>query len=300
MGTAKQILAGAELMQAVEKIEELRTVPTVLQKILSELMNPEANLEEIARLVMQDSVLSAKVLRLVNSPFIGLSREITSLKQAIVLLGMKRIRNLVLTTFMIQQFPLRDGELPAWHFWAHALGTAQCTTFLNIQSDGLPGELYYLAGLLHDIGEIVLAQYFPEEFSFVYQFARQSQIGLYKAEKEILDVTHCEIGETLAERWGFPEAVRSVIAFHHRPEHAQKDVPLVAAVHISNLFTKVYGLNYNIYEPTLLSVKDVPSFKILSSHSPQAMERDWETFSLELMDRFQKISVSVKHMFEES
>jgi len=300
METEKRTLSGSDLLQALDQVEELKTVPTLLQKILSELLKPDADLDEIARLVLQDSVLSAKVLRLVNSPYIGLSREITSLKQAIVLLGMKRIRNLVLTTFLIQQFPLRNVELPAWHFWAHALGTAQCAAFLNLHSEETSSEMYYLAGLLHDIGEIVLAQYFPEEFGFVYQFARQAPMGLYQAEKEILGITHCELGATLAERWGFPEPVRNVIASHHTPDRAKDDPLLVAAVHLSDLFTKLYGLNYNIFEPMMLSIREVPSFQMLSSHYPDAMERDWEAFSLELMDRFQKISFSVKQMFEAS
>ncbi len=299
MALAEKALRTSDILHALEHADELRTIPTVLQKILAQITEPEASIEEIADLVVKDSVLSAKVLQLANSPYIGLSREICSLKQAIVLLGMRRIRNLVLTTLLIQQFPLRGVELPPWHFWAHALGTAQGASLLNLEKNRFTDELYYTAGLLHDIGEIALAQYFPDEFSFVYQMACEKQMGLYQAEMEVLGISHCEIGALLAEKWSFPEPLREVLAFHHTPERAENFPVLVAAVNFTDIFTQMYGLNYGIYQPMMISVEQLKSFQILKANHPEAMARDWEAFSLELMDRFQKIAESVKGLFNE-
>jgi|Deesub1362B_J571_1020462.scaffolds.fasta_scaffold03973_3 putative nucleotidyltransferase with HDIG domain len=290
----------AGILGRLSTITELKTVPASLHRILQEASDPDADIAEVADVIMQDQVLASKVLRFVNSPYFGLVREVVTLKQAIVLLGLRRIRDIVLTTLLVEAFPLRDVTLPATTFWAHALGCAQAAVLLDPEQRYPVDDLYYLAGLLHDLGEVVLAQYFPEEFSLVYGIARERQWSLYQAEKEVLEITHCEVGAVVARQWNFPEAVVEAIEYHHQPGKAPEDPILVSVVHLADLFSRLFGLNYGLYEKMLVTIREEESFQILKERYPDKMNRDWEKFSLDVMERFREIGKSVKMVFGET
>ena len=266
MSSAIELKTAPEILEFLDSADSLHTVPIVLNKTIQALSNPEADLQEIADLVMKDPILTAKILRLVNSPFIGLPREITSLKQAIVFLGLKRIRDIVLTTATMENFPLSSSTISINKFWAHALGCAKGASLLNVEKKFPDSDTFFIAGLLHDIGEVAFAQFFPNEFSFVYEEAKIIGGSLYKVEKDLIGITHCDIGAKLAESWNFPPYVIDAIQYHHSPELAEENEFLVAVINLADVFARLLGLNYGINEQFVLSIQKEYSFQVLLKH----------------------------------
>ncbi len=300
MATSPQIAKRTEILEALEYIESLQTIPVTMNQIMQKLSDPNADIQEIAEFLLHDQVLTAKVLRLVNSPFVGLPREIKSLKQAIILLGLRRIRDLVFTTLTIQHFRLNSTTLTANHFWSHALGCAKGAVLLDPSKEYPRNDAYYVAGLLHDIGELILAQYFQNEFDQVYKYASENSMSLYLAEDHILGINHCEIGARLAEKWRFPATMVQVIRNHHTPELAETDSLIISIISLSDILTRLLGLNYGVYEAIMVSIKELPSFSVLRNHYHAISDLDWERFSMELMDQFQQIALSVRRYFQQN
>ncbi len=298
MVSSKKIKKGSEILDALASIQAIRTIPTVLHQILAEISNPDVEIRKIAVLIMKDQALTVGVLRLVNSTLYFPARKVTSLKHAIILLGLKKIRDIVLTTVLINHFNLSKATVPQNYFWEHALGCAKGAALLEKKSDYPADDVYYVAGLVHDIGELIWAQYFPDEFKFVYNHANEKSINLFEGENELFGITHCDLGEKLAMMWKFPPYLIQTIKYHHSPELAQHDQKLVATVNLSDIFTRLLGLNYGIYEAMMISLDELPSFKILQKNCNDYAGRDWKRFSMELTDQFQIITESVKKIFE--
>ena len=298
MDKVNHIKSGTDILNELESIRELQTIPTTINKILQEISDPNANMDKIANLIMNDQVLTVGVLKLVNSSYFALSKKITSLRHGIVLLGLKKIRDVVLTTVLLDHFHIDSSILNRNYFWSHALGCAKGASFLEPANNNVSSDMFYVAGLIHDIGELILAQYFPNEFRLVYETAHNNSCDLYQTEKEILGITHCEIGEKFAIRWNFPTPIINAIKYHHFPEEAGGDQLIAAVINLSDLFARLLGLNYGINESLLISIAEQPGFKILKEYNNSLENEDWERFSLDLTEQYKQIIESVNNYFK--
>lgn len=211
-------------------VEAVKPIPQVALKIIRMINDSEYDVDDIAHEVAKDQVLSAKVLRLCNSVFFGLKKKVDSIGHAIVLLGDKRFVRLAVSAGVEELFPESGGySLCKGGLYYHALRMALLCESLGPYFDETSGGLAYTAGLVHDIGKVVLDQYMARVFPLFYRRMSEDGLELVMVEKEAFGMDHCEAGLRLARRWGLPSNLSDAIAYHHRPEAACE------AKHLANL-----------------------------------------------------------------
>ncbi|MDZ7372333.1 MAG: HDOD domain-containing protein [candidate division KSB1 bacterium] len=243
-------MAGLEnaerLSRIIQRIRSLPTLPAVYAKVHEAMRAPESSASQIARLIEADQALASKVLRLVNSSYFGLPRKITSLRQAIVLLGFNAVRNALLALSVVQAFGKDSrGDFDRVEFWKHALGTGATARFLSETWKIGSEEEAYVAGILHDIGKILLDQFLHAEFMQCLAISQMEGISLFDAERRVLGVTHCDVGEYLGEQWGLPPKLIEGIALHHRPKILRSDPKLVALVNLADTLTRQMAIGHS-------------------------------------------------------
>lgn len=233
-----------EILKAkIERIAALPTLPQVVTKIAAMIESPETSVADIGRLIAKDQVLSARVLKMVNSAFYGFSRRVSTVTHAVVLLGFNVVKGLVVSVsvFDLLQHAKGDG-LDRKRLWDHAIGTARIAGILARKVKLHEPEEAVVAGLLHDIGKIVLCAYLPDEFAGVVELAKRRHLMMVEAEKELLGVGHGRIGRWLLERWALPAKLVEPIALHHAP-HLAREAPLTAAiVHLADILCIASGI----------------------------------------------------------
>lgn len=229
--------------QVVSNIRNLPTPPVVFHQIQKVLNDPKVSAAQVAAILAEDPAMSVKVLKMTNSAFYGLSREIESVKQAVVIIGMEAIRNLVLSASVLDMFKgkANDQEFQE-KFWRHSLATAFCSRILarRLRSKGMVDpDAAFSAGLLHDIGKIVLCCFLPTEYEkFVQEREQNRTAASYEIEEKALGYTHAQIGSLLAVQWKLPTKLGESITFHHQPELPAVPEPVCYIVHLANYIAK--------------------------------------------------------------
>jgi putative nucleotidyltransferase with HDIG domain len=284
-----EILVGA--------IDDLPTIPVVATQVLSLLDNPDVSIEEIADLMLSDQVMTARVMKLINSPVYRPAQEVTSLKRALVFLGLRHVRELALTTSVINAFDGNSGALELTAFWEHSFGVGMVSKIIAQKAGYKDLEKAYIAGIIHDLGEVFLSNFLREPFAEVLEHVKNHPVKLVDAEAEMLGTTHCEIGLCMARKWNFPEAYCEVIACHHSPAEATVDPILCAIVNLSDLFCTVRELNYGGREWISFNLSDEEAWKILKQASPSLAQMDVERFCYELDDAIPDVKNLVASIF---
>ncbi|PWB71589.1 HD family phosphohydrolase [candidate division GN15 bacterium] len=229
--------------QVVSNIRNLPTPPVVFHQIQKVLNDPKVSAAQVAAILAEDPAMSVKVLKMTNSAFYGLSREIESVKQAVVIIGMEAIRNLVLSASVLDMFKGKttDQEFQE-KFWRHSLATAFCSRILarKLRSKGIVDpDAAFSAGLLHDIGKIVLCCFLPTEYEkYVQEREQDRSAASYQIEEKALGYTHAQIGSLLAVQWKLPTKLGESITFHHQPELPAVPEPICYMVHLANYIAK--------------------------------------------------------------
>ena len=226
----------ANIDRLLDDIVTLPSAPTVLVKVTQMIDNPSASFKNLAETISADPSISMKVLRLVNSAYYGVRQRVGSLEHAISLLGLKVVKNLVLTATVFRTFSSAPpGEEPLFEreqFWLHCVGTGIVARMLARSAPsgvGVDPEEAFAAGLLHDVGKIILEQHLHKQFQQALEESAASGVPLYVCEKNTIGVNHAQIGAKLAERWKLPEELVRAISHHHPP--ADEDtIPYCAAL----------------------------------------------------------------------
>ncbi|MBI4000316.1 MAG: HDOD domain-containing protein [Nitrospira defluvii] len=226
--------AKVDLHRRIEQVGELPTLPHVVQKLASMIGRTNVSAEEIGTLIEKDQVLSAKVLRLANSPFYGFPSRIASVAHAVVVLGLNVVKGLTLcaTAFdMMKNAGMNE-------LWRHSLGVAITAHILGTKAALKNPEEVFVAGLLHDIGKVVLYVKWPDVGRQITAATRKTSRSLIENEQELFEVTHADVGGWLATAWHLPTSLREPILYHHNPT-AALDAPLQAAiVHVADVLVK--------------------------------------------------------------
>jgi putative nucleotidyltransferase with HDIG domain len=206
--------------------------------------NPRSSARDLALVITDDQVLTARLLRLVNSSFYGFPQRITTITGAIVLLGFDAIRHLLLTTSVFDIFSDRNSNLQAAResLWDHSLGCAVAAKVIGKHIRHEKVEELFVCALLHDIGKIVSMVYAQQDYDAATQLAAQKDILFIAAENEILDYTHADTGRLLAERWNLPAMVADAIYYHHVPNRAGEYAQEAAVVHLADIFCRALQL----------------------------------------------------------
>jgi len=235
-----------DVKDLLKSVTKLPTLPTVAFEIIKIANDPKTAAEDLSKILIMDQSLSAKVLRMVNSSYYSVRNKISSIKQAVVILGFESVRSLGLSTAIMDKFGLEETAegFSRKEFWKHSLGVAMTSRLIarKIRCDRDTEEFYYMAGLMHDIGKVIMDQYFPENFAQVIVRIKERGVSFLQVELEMNGITHDEIGAFLAGQWNLPENIVNAIRYHHRPLEATADQKIVYAVHFANILTKTKGM----------------------------------------------------------
>ncbi|MDR2578144.1 MAG: HDOD domain-containing protein [Chitinispirillales bacterium] len=235
-----------DISQRLQAIKSLQTQPAVIAKISQMLQNPATNADELGYAIRTDQVLASTVLKLVNSAFYGFPGKIGSISHAIVLLGFSTVKNIVLTASVHEMFKMNTdadtGSFNAPSFWEHSLAcgvAAQCLA----QVVGYDNkEECFVAGLLHDIGKVVLFQVAPDEFTRVIDCTNKTRTLFYDSECKLLGINHQEVGGMLIEQWRLPPQILNAVSYHHTPASiTEGDSRLASIVHCADIFARALG-----------------------------------------------------------
>ncbi len=226
------------LQMVVADLDRLPALPEVVQDLMDFLQRPEVDVSQVAYRIARDPVLAAKLLRVANSSFYGLQRQVATIPDALAMLGLRAVRTLVIGAAVVTQFQsLVVGGFDQRAFWLHSAGTALCARVLAREL-GTNMENSFTAGLLHDIGRLILAARFPEKYRSVMAYRAEHDCPPIKAEQEVLGFDHTQIGAALAMRWNFPAEIAVAIASHHKPMDMPAD-SLVDQVHLADVMAHV-------------------------------------------------------------
>ncbi len=229
----------------LECIDNLPTLPTVFTKVTELINKPNVTARQIAEVIETDQAISMKLLKIVNSPFFGFSRKILTVQDAVVLLGFNATRNTVTSISIFNTMNTSSDEelFDMTEFWKHSIGTGMVARFLA-RKVHIDPENAFVAGIIHDIGKIILQQYFKDELTKVIKVMKEKNKSFFEAELEVYRGTHCDLGCYLADKWNLPFPLVEVIDLHHTPGEASEDPKLVSVIHIANSVTKGLGLGF--------------------------------------------------------
>lgn len=227
------------LRHKVESINTLPTVPSVLKRLSSIIEKPRITIVEISSFISNDPALTTKVLKMVNSAIYGFPGRIASVSHATMLLGLNVIKGLLLG---VSVFELMQKTMNG--LYEHSLACAIASRVIAQKKNLKEPEEVSVAGLLHDIGKVILVLEFAQEYEAAMKEAKEKKLPIFEAEKNQFSATHADAGGWLAEKWRFPRNLIEVIEYHHRPALA-KNAPLeTAIVHVADLLVRARGFGF--------------------------------------------------------
>jgi len=207
-----------ELEDFIEQLKNLPTLPPVAVKILEVASDENSSRQEITRLVETDQSLTAKILRIANSAFVGVSREVATVEKAVALLGLDFVRSMALSILVVNTFETDENEAFSMsEFWHHSFACAIAGELLAEKLHYPRPEEAFVAGLLHDLGKLVLFRWNPALYQLVVSSAKDTHSGLLQQEESQLGIGHTKVAKILMESWKFPESLVSAAWLHHQP-----------------------------------------------------------------------------------
>ncbi len=269
----REQINGHPVKAVISSLDTLPALPDLYQQLTEELEKKDPDIKVLARIISMDIGMSAKLLKLVNSSFFGFCRHIVSMEQAVILLGIKIVKALILSVHIFSVYDLTN--VPGFSLkklWEHCLCTANLAQKLAIL-EGLPKEYAedcYFAGLFHDIGKLILASQLPEEYNTILDRIRNRKISVQEAENLVLGTSHSQVGGYLLGVWGFPDDIVEAVTFHHQPSQSQPGLRALTVTHAANVLER----RYNIFNPGY----NLPqySFDYLNALHLTGRLKDWE------------------------
>jgi len=246
-------------MQRELKKVELPSVPHVALKLLNLLNISNINLQKIEEVILSDQALTAKILKIANSAFYGLRRQIQLVNEAINVLGFKTLKDIVIIASVrdvYKVFGLIEKKI-----WEHGVGVSFASGILTDFVPIVKKDEANLAGLLHDVGKIIINNNFPQEYANCMNIVNQNKINFLDVERELFGFDHAEAGGMLAEKWGFADELKTVILNHHNLEYIKKcedlhEKSLLLIVALADSICTRLGVGYKDSMPEL--IKDEP------------------------------------------
>lgn len=262
------------LEKRLAEVEDLPALPTIITQLEAAFQSDDSDAADVAEIITEDPVLASRVLKVANSVFYGISdSEIVSIKDAVARIGFAETRRLCTTLSLIKITGDVGGDLDHKLFWKHSLVVAVTTGVLaeysSVVADVNKDETY-MAGLLHDIGVLILDQYFADVYREIKEIGEREGVSRHAVEQYELGLDHGEIGGKLLEGWGLPKGIVEAVRWHHQPERAEEQYKsLVETVHLAEFVSTCLGVGDGgdgiplgfddmAWEDLDLSVDDIP------------------------------------------
>lgn len=267
--------------QLVQRIRDVPSLPSVVDHILSLMSKPDTPASRISDLIAFDPGLTSKVLRMVNSAAYGVQRHISSIQHGIMILGFNTVRGIVLSASVLKLFDGKShpGGLDHEAFWWHSTSTALAAQTIAKEKKLPIHEDAFTAGMLHDIGKLVLDVYFPQQYlPILEQAPLHHGAEFYLLEMEKLHTNHSLVGARLGEKWKLPNNIIEVIAHHHQPSLALENTMLVHVVSLANDFARLAIYNAGLFSFSALRQESLEYLGINEDEADQLFRLSLESF----------------------
>ena len=238
------------IWMTLEKIKDLPTLPSVYFKLNQLLKDNQASIEKVAHIIELDPAMSSRILHLVNSAFYGVRQESNSIAHAVMILGFNAVKNAVVSVAILDTFTFKDRyeNFDIADFWRHAVSVAVLNKQLAERSRLVTPEDAFIAGLLHDIGKIIMLKYFKEDFGKVWETMQKTKCSFADAEQEVASIDHVQIGAYLARKWQLPEPIIQAIAGHHYYMSSSESTGMIESLMLADALANAsYQINPDDY-----------------------------------------------------
>jgi HD-like signal output (HDOD) protein len=222
----------------IEKAGNLATLPSIYMRLRTVIDDARSSNREVAALISEDAALAARLLQIANSSFYGFTSNIDTITRAVTVIGPKQIMNIVMATSVLDMFDgIPEERISMQGFWRASISCGVTARILATYRRAINVERFFVAGLLHDIGRLVMYQGLGEEYWDIIKYSDESGTLLHIAEKEKLGFDHCEIGGLLLKKWALPEHMVDAVRFHHRTVNSSYNCIDAAIVHVAEVIS---------------------------------------------------------------
>ena len=273
-----------EFRAALRQTKNLPTLPGIVAKLTKLADDPDTTTEHMGRVISQDYILAAKLLKLVNSAFYGFPQRISSISSAIILLGFNVVKSLIISASIFEVMEDQDVEL-----WQHSLGCAVVCSVIAKRMGVKEPEEVSTAGLIHDIGKVAIKMELPQEYEMINRLVRERKVSMRQAEMEILGLDHAEAGGWLAKGWNLPPKLIEPVSCHHDPRKAHSEQVTSSIIHFSDIVIR--GMGYGHAGDNKVPMLSKRAWELLNFNATdideiveQVEEKLWDVkgFSLEI------------------
>ena len=232
-----------EDLNIIAKVEAFPSLPGATTKLVSLIDDPNAAVAEIEEILRMDPGLTANVLKLSNSAYFGFPSKIGSVHKAIILLGAKRLMQLVMTSCVnsVMNKSIPGYDLPPGEMWRHSIAVSVAAEGLIEELNAPEADEIFTAALLHDVGKLVLGEFVKDDIEKIEKIVSKN-VSFEAAEQTVIGIDHAEIGAKILESWGLPEEIVSAVRWHHDPEAADETSTLIDVVHVANVLCLMIGI----------------------------------------------------------
>jgi putative nucleotidyltransferase with HDIG domain len=237
-------------MDLIEKIlvrvKDLPTLPTVYSALCDAIADPRSSAADVEKVISTDQASTLKVLKIANSALFGFRGKIHNISRAVVVLGFQEIRNLILSSSVMNLFkkPRASHRFHPRDFWAHSIAVGLITRSLGKRVGVVHLENFFVAGILHDIGKLFLFEFMEKDYSRALAMAEEKNCFIREAELEVLGMDHALVGSMVADEWRLPRPIRDAIHYHHVGMVGVEPDLFVACVHLSDILARALRLGY--------------------------------------------------------
>jgi len=251
----KDIYAENKLSNITENIKNIPSLPEIITKSIELMQDKNTSAETLSKIISNDIGLTARVLKLVNSAYYGFPKQISTIRQAITILGFTTIKGVILSASIFKMFSSKGNNIPFNYkeFWKHSMLVASASRMLSKLTYINSNEDIFAAAFLHDIGKIIFAQYDTANYAHVCKMTDLSDTDYMKEEEKYCGLNHCEIGNLVAYSWNLPEIFGDIITYHHAPQQSLNFENEVSVVFIANEIAK------NIKSNKILNIDKITS-----------------------------------------
>jgi HD-like signal output (HDOD) protein len=230
----------------ITNLDSLPSLPDVVSKIINMVNDPDVDFKQVASEISKDQLITTNVLKIANSAYFSKGKEIASIDKALVTLGMREVKDIIVVaaTKQLLDKPIIGYDLPKGDLWLHNLAVAVLSKKIAMdKKKKVLADTVFTGSIIHDIGKTVLALYVASTFKDIMNTAVENQVTFSQAEHEIMGFDHQEIGERILMKWKFPEVLKAIVRFHHDPEQAPAEfAEAVSIVHIANTICQMAGV----------------------------------------------------------